>query len=1356
MERFLERIAKRLVYKADNADSIFLEWFYLFLLSVLNNIVYAFYLDQKALGKKVWLELIVFLGLLAISAYLHNYWLVIPAFAVSVFAFVPYSRNLLYLGTAVGAYLAVLVDWWFIKYSKFDSINSGFLIVSTVLFFAIGCGLADAYLWLTALLKRAKNTIKKILGFAVVMVVVIFASTNAFAFDPKHVEFYTYGGFSAVYDAFHFISLIFSDKSYKGLFFTVMALSLFFAGFRNYIQSLQGRQTGNILSWSMPVLIAFVLYMALIVPKGQVTIYDTVLNKSADVGGIPIGITTVAGIASEVENGIIKIIDTTEINPDLNYENSAGGVGVMSIMNMALHGVRSNNVYLDRSLKRYVEDCVFYDLENPQGKTKLSDITDTTESFTQVLEKASRYQSIYTVYYDANHNAGETMTCYQAWQNLKPQLLNNNNFQSALDDMCATVGIDTTDTVALQHCEDVLTAYIQDLYDGKFSAVTSDAFSFIRQAYVANEIYRASVDADSSFLINYRIANTGMNIGMAFNTWIPTIRAVLIALGLSILPFLIIFLPTPFYGKIIGAVVGVFVFMVSWAMLDAIVHHFLVGEAQTLFQSAVIHNVGYGAFLTMSTPLQHIMAMWGYVRSLAMGIAAISTGIFTKVGAYGLQMAIGRLEGAVASQASTIGEQATNPAEQGNLEKSIAMSSAFSQKIAPSVTLQDIIRGEANVEAKRIGSGLAAHDVNEALNAGKIEGNYNIGRDFQLQDIANRATGGNIREVGAMSTQMTTGTQIKEALDVDQNNPMAAAEEISSTNAKVAAGSVLAWNKLQEITDKSIKKMSEDTQVGKVVHSMADYDALKNTGFKKSMDYLAINELNQFRQNRGFVQLFQKAGLLSKDFYNKSPEGQIEELKGAFDHLGSHPENIPIGADLARRLGLRGAGTYTIGMTPDGRYVQIVGKSGANFYDVRHGFEEVGAAQIINGRRIGKPVLLRRTSGESSVRDNSIVDKSGYVYQDGQLTVEGTEKSAPAYAVGYGWVGEELDQLNRQFNAGVSPEWIHALKGVSGNFVMRGKTIQVQGVVSGDKERELGKFLKEHGLTKAGGFLINAANEHKAAQVDMMISPKGLAASVAVGNKEVAESVNKSIKDTQNVSKYGTNVDLGNAIDAYVNPSVSTKQLTQELLKPNMIGFMRTNNEDTFLAGASAFFNKVLSVVDTKYGGKSTASTAKTNEEINRSTFDFGLGLSGGGSGVSPGIGWSTSHIKQTTKRSGESQDSDYNTTVDSLRENFRKEAIQIYDITKNIENPTERAQMRASLLASAAEMQLSSAELNQKLGVKASTSADVDVPTLRPDDSGKPLPTDNVVQDFDGKTKLIQDIVNKNKRWSEEIKDGQ
>ena len=880
MEKFLEKIAIKLVRKAENTESIVKVWFYFFILSVLNNIVYAFYIDQKALGKKIWLEIFTFLSLSAVAVLLKIDILILPAFAVAVFLFTPSLRNILYLGTALAVYLSILVT--------VSAYRIGFygrpLVIVALFSFITGYGLVNTWESIVSFYRKSKNFFNKItkrLGLAVV-IILVFSASNAFAFNPSHVTFYTYGGFDAIYDAFHSIALIFSDHAYQGLFFTVMALSLFIAGFRNYVQSLQGRTTGNILSWSMPVLISFALYVALIVPKGQVTIYDTVLNKTADVGGIPIGVTTMAGIASEVENGIITMIDTLSINRETDYENSAGGIGVMTIMNMAMHGVRSSDVYLDRSVKRYITDCFFYDLNNPDGWTKYQDVINSTQPLSTLLSNAAHYNSIYTVYYDSSNNAGKTMTCHDAWTNISAKLNSNANFQTSLKNICASAGIDTTNFTALTHCKDVITSYLNVLYDGQDSAVTGDAMDFIRQDYVAHELYMASVDADANFLVNYKITNAGMNMGMAFNNWIPTIRAVLIALGLSILPFLIIFLPTPFYGKILGGMAGVFVFMVSWSAIDATIHHFLVGEAAVLFQSVLIHNVGYGAFETMSTPLQHTMAAWGYIRSLGMGLAVIATGLVTKTGAYGLQMAAGRMESAVASQASSIGEETTNPTEQGSLADKMVKSTAFSEKIAPAYTMRDLIKSEGNLKAKQISSGLQG-SMEDYETAGAVESSLQIGKDLQTKKIADQA-GTSVRDVGRVLAQTSTGTAVKEAQRFNKNNIVDAAGRISNITARYNAD-----------TKKGQEKYMNAEGDNRVIQTTATDSMIRAGaagGIKRIADTLFhgnVKEATDFTGYYGEVRKFGSARAMQKLYSwsrNHGYNGSFTEFMSKVDEFG--------------------------------------------------------------------------------------------------------------------------------------------------------------------------------------------------------------------------------------------------------------------------------------------------------------------------------------------------------------------------------------------------------------------------------------------------------------------------------------
>ncbi len=996
MEKFLEKIAVKLIKKADNTESIIKTWFYFFLLSVLNNIVYAFYIDQKALGKKIWLEIFVFLSLSAVAILLKIDILILPAFAVAVFLFTPNLRNILYLGTAIAVYLSILTIMLVVRISA----SNRLIIISALFSFLIGYGLVSAGESIASFFRKVKNFFTKItrrFGLAVVVIILVFSSSNAFAFNPSHVTFYTYGGFDAIYNAFHFIALIFSDHSYQGLFFTVMALSLFIAGFRNYVQSLQGRTTGNILSWSMPVLISFALYVALIVPKGQITIYDTVLNKTADVGGIPVGITAVAGIASEVENGIITIIDTTSIDRDTDYENSAGGVGVMTIMNMALHGVRSSDVYLDRSVKRYITDCFFYDLNNPSGTTKYQDLIDSTQSLSTLLGNASHYNSIYTVYYDSSHNSGETMTCHDAWTNISAKINNNANFQTSLKNICASAGIDTTNLTALTHCKDVITSYLGVLYDGQDPTVTGDAMDFIRQDYVAHELYMASVDSDANFLVNYKITNAGMNMGMAFNNWIPTIRAVLISLGLSILPFLIIFLPTPFYGKILGGIAGVFVFMVSWAAIDAIVHHFLVGEAAVLFQSVLIHNVGYGAFETMSVPLQHTMAAWGYVRSLGMGLAVIATGLVTKAGAYGLQMAAGRMETAVASQAGSVGEMATNESEKGNLEKEMISSDAFSRRIAPAFSMQDLIRSDANLQAKRIGQGSAYENITDASATGYNAESMSAGQTNAEAKVAEQ-NGLTPRQYGGLqgkerAISNTTAWKTAGHGDMDSGAGIIGATQGAVTGGTAAGRNAAVNGNINELASISAKKSA------------------KNLSKDKRQFEAAAQALHLPNNIQTAIKLGEMQGGRIENVVLSKKEAQ--EVFGA---------NAP-------------GGLYSISMADNGHILQAVAKNGIDMFEVTpNGVKHFDLTN--NGQRVWSEQKRGRES----------------VYKNSNVTIVGSTTQVN------GDVGE---WLKRSHVAGMPKVLANALNGANGSLKFNGKQYTGSVVLNPEQELKMAEGLGE-------------------------------------------------------------------------------------------------------------------------------------------------------------------------------------------------------------------------------------------------------------------------------------------------------
>ena len=138
-------------------------------------------------------------------------------------------------------------------------------------------------------------------------------------------DFYTYNGFAPVTIAFKKIALIFSDSNYRGLFFAVCGIAMLLAAFSAGASIANGKRFSP-LAWAIPMMIGITLYLALIVPKGKITVYDPAVNRFETIGNIPNGVVTLAGFFNLIERTLVKIIYTSSA-PGYSYEFYAGGLG---------------------------------------------------------------------------------------------------------------------------------------------------------------------------------------------------------------------------------------------------------------------------------------------------------------------------------------------------------------------------------------------------------------------------------------------------------------------------------------------------------------------------------------------------------------------------------------------------------------------------------------------------------------------------------------------------------------------------------------------------------------------------------------------------------------------------------------------------------------------------------------------------------------------------------------------------------------------------------------------------------------------------------------------------------------------
>ena len=114
--------------------------------------------------------------------------------------------------------------------------------------------------------------------FLAFLVAAIFQATPAYALD---MEYYTYGGFGPITQAFTRLALIFSDAGYIGLFSVVTVLGFLAGSISWFVQVANGGKATPLI-WAVPVIFGVVIYLGLFVPKGNITVYDPTPQQIPD------------------------------------------------------------------------------------------------------------------------------------------------------------------------------------------------------------------------------------------------------------------------------------------------------------------------------------------------------------------------------------------------------------------------------------------------------------------------------------------------------------------------------------------------------------------------------------------------------------------------------------------------------------------------------------------------------------------------------------------------------------------------------------------------------------------------------------------------------------------------------------------------------------------------------------------------------------------------------------------------------------------------------------------------------------------------------------------------------------------
>ena len=504
------------------------------------------------------------------------------------------------------------------------------------------------------------RTIKEVLKLKtrfilITAVVLIFAFNVSALFAAQEAEYYVYNGFDAVLGAFQKIALIFGDNGYKTLFFAIIVMGIIFGSFAALAKIAMGARSSP-LSWAIPAGLGIALYLALFIPKGTIHLYDPVKNKYQAIGNIPDGIVALVGTLNKIERGLVDIISTA--GTPMSYQEQAGGVGFDMFNIIGSKGVLLTDKNIHNNLREYVDKCLFFELLRPGTTISINGLANNTD-FIPIFEQAMN-PAIYTVYYSDTHPEGETLQCSVAWPLIAADITNVGNYTIPLREMCANAGFDPTNAEEFNRCQETLSDTTNYLWGAAYENV-----QVLRQTLMSETIndvvMSASPDTAVAILASRNTGTQWLSSGMVANDFIPVLKAALTAIAIAMIPFFVMFIPTPIVGRALTLISGLFIWLTAWGITDAVMHQFAVEYGKKAFYEVVNYGLGMTAISNFSTVSMKTMAAFAGMRWSGLMLATVMTGILVKFGGQALAMLSGGLTGSVSSTASSAGHGVVTP-----------------------------------------------------------------------------------------------------------------------------------------------------------------------------------------------------------------------------------------------------------------------------------------------------------------------------------------------------------------------------------------------------------------------------------------------------------------------------------------------------------------------------------------------------------------------------------------------------------------------------------------------------------------------------------------------------------------------
>lgn len=462
-------------------------------------------------------------------------------------------------------------------------------------------------------------------NFILLVIIGLFACPNIVSADTVWYE--TYGDYLPILTAFKAISTIFADSSYTVLIATTAIMGIFMGILAVYAKMAMGGK-GGLGAWAIPVGTGLVLYVGLVLkpPAMTVHVHDSVLNQGEDVPGIPMLVANTAYLLNKVEQTFINLAETIPIGTNTSpWQYGVQSAPGLELLSSFLSNGMSLDSYFEENLRSYITDCVYFELRRPGTNLSVNDFKQSDDLMTSFGKAAT--QGNYTTNYSIGNPPSPTsMTCFNAWSSIKTYLNNSSNFNNSITASCQRAGYSN-----VNFCTTNLQSVLSNIAPNGYT--TAKDFT---GAIAMTEILDKTISTDSStaavMLSNKSQMVSGLGAGIAIGSWMPAAKGAITGIVLVMIPFLLLFLPTPLVGKVTSLMFGLLLWITAWTCMDALVSAYGAFYAENVFYDVNTLKKGYEGIMLMPNAALKSLAMFGMLRGAGLTLATVFASMFLKFG----------------------------------------------------------------------------------------------------------------------------------------------------------------------------------------------------------------------------------------------------------------------------------------------------------------------------------------------------------------------------------------------------------------------------------------------------------------------------------------------------------------------------------------------------------------------------------------------------------------------------------------------------------------------------------------------------------------------------------------------------